>query len=830
MRVFEAMQKVFTRETPDKVIPTLAYSVEDGLFWTEDGYLGACFMSHPMAGVPEGADEKLAGMLNIAWPAETMMQFGLYNGPVVNYIKSELRSPHSRTGELLQRADLFAEGADLTPSQQVCKSVIERKVQFMEEGISRPLETVAGTTTRDAILMVSIKYPCKTNDAPTQEEVQEAKELTRRVKQTLESIGLLPTVVSAKSYIRFMHSILNWSDSAYWKTGEDLGYDENRFINQQIVDLDNNIQIDEKGVWLSEKKRVVSISPRKLPDYMSLFTMAAALGDPRAQNKVLPGNFLINVNLYWPDFHKAKGDIETQRNYAVYQSFGVMGKFVPRIQKRRDSFDTLFESIEAGERAVKICPSILVFADNEQKASEMTAAFAAYYTELGYQMQEDSFLTWPLLLNALPLCADRTAVKFLKRYHTVAGSHASQFMPISGDWKGTGTAMMQFYGRFGQPQFVDLFDSETNFNLTIAAESGSGKSFLTNDMIVSYISSGAKVWVIDVGRSYIKLCRALDGDFLEFSTSSGICLNPFPLVQEYDEEADMLIGLIMAMAFPTEKPTDYQLGKLKEIMKTLWEEKGRSMTIDDVADRCKGDDDPDHRIKDIGEQIFSFTSRGEYGRFFVGENNVRFENNFTVLELEELKGREHLQQVVLLQLIYQIQQTMYLGSRKVRKMVIVDEAWDLLSKGNVSRFIEAGYRRFRKYNGCAVTITQSVNDLYKNPAGVAIAENSANMILLGQKKETIDSLKRENRLSMGDGGFEILKTVSSVRGVFSEIFFYMNGGRNVGVGRLIVDRYTQLLYSTHPDDINAIEARLDRGMTMDQAIKDVIAGEARIAA
>ena len=827
MKVTDAIKRVFSRETPDKVLPVLAYSPEDRCFWSEDGYIGFCLISHPLPGVPEGADEKLAGILNMAWPAETMMQVMLYNGPVVRYLAEELKQPRDPKGVPLPRSDLFAPGAELTNSQQVCKSVIERKTEFMEKGTSRPLETVANSTVRDSVVVISVKLPCKVTDAPKQEEIQEAKEYMRRVRQTLESVGLAPAPMDARSYIRTLHSILNWSDSAYWRTGEDLGYDENRFINQQIVDLDNTVKIDEGGVWLHDCKRVKSLSPRRLPDFMSIFAMSAALGDPRVQNKVVPGNFIFNLNLYWPDYHKTKSDAEQQRNYAVYQSFGMMSRFVPRIQKRRESFDELHDALEAGERPVRICPNIILFADNEQQAAEHAASMMAYYTELGLQLQEDHYLTWPLLLNALPLCADKTAIKFLKRYHTVAGSHAAQFMPIAGDWKGTGTAIMQFYGRFGQPQFVDLFDSDTNFNLTIAAESGSGKSFLTNDMIVSYNSCGAKIWVIDVGRSYIKLCRALDGDFLEFSTSSGICLNPFPLIQEYDEEADMLVGLIMAMAFPTEKPSDYQVGKLKEVLKTLWEEKSRDMTIDDVAERCKLDDDPERRLRDIGEQLFSFTSRGEYGRFFVGENNVKFDNNFTVLELEELKGREHLQQVVLLQLIYQIQQTMYLGSRKVRKMVVVDEGWDLLSKGNVSKFIEAGYRRFRKYNGCAVTITQSVNDLYKNAAGVAIAENSANMILLGQKKETIDSLKRENRLSLGDGGFEILKSVSSVRGVFSEIFFYMNGGRSTGIGRLIVDRYTQLLYSTHPDDINAIEARVDGGMTMDQAIRDVIEHEAR---
>jgi conjugal transfer ATP-binding protein TraC len=136
----------------------------------------------------------------------------------------------------------------------------------------------------------------------------------------------------------------------------------------------------------------------------------------------------------------------------------------------------------------------------------------------------------------------------------------------------------------------------------------------------------------------------------------------------------------------------------------------------------------------------------------MGKNNVNFNNALTCLELEELSGRGHLQQVVLLILIYQIQQAMYLGNRDQRKILIIDEAWDLLAKGNIAKFIETGYRRFRKYNGAAITITQSLNDLYNSPSGVAIAENSANLYLLYQKPETIESIKRQNRLMIGEGG------------------------------------------------------------------------------
>src|SRR5690606_21479826 len=138
-----------------------------------------------------------------------------------------------------------------------------------------------------------------------------------------------------------------------------------------------------------------------------------------------------------------------------------------------------------------------------------------------------------------------------------------------------------------------------------------------------------------------------------------------------------------------------------------------------------------------------------------------------------------------------IQQAVYLGDRSRMKVVIIDEAWDLLKEGEVSVFMEHAYRKFRKYGGSVLIATQSLNDLYENEVGRAIAENSASMYLLGQTEETVESVKKSGRLSLSEGGYNILKSVHTIAGVYSEIFIRSNAG--VGVGRLVVSDFHKLL-------------------------------------
>ena len=458
------------------------------------------------------------------------------------------------------------------------------------------------------------------------------------------------------------------------------------------------------------------------------------------------------------------------------------------------------------------------FCDAEDEAQAVSNA-RVYFRELGFQLMEDKYFCLQFFLNCLPFGADRLAIHESNRYRTLGTRHAIPLLPLFADWPGTGTPTLNFVSRNGQLVNVSLFDSGSNYNCCIAAQSGSGKSFLANEIIVNYLGEGARIWVIDVGRSYQNLCETLDGDFMAFSADKPICLNPFELVRSWEEEADVVAGLVTAMAAPTEKLSDYQTAGLKRVLKSVWDSKGQSMTVDDIAKALCAE--TDQRLTDVGEQLFPFTTQGEYGRFFNGQNNVRFTNDFTVLELEELKGRKHLQQVVLLQLIYQIQQEMYLGERDRPKIVIIDESWDLLGMGDAATFMEHGYRRFRKYGGAAVTITQSVNDLYRSPTGRAIVENSANMYLLGQKAEAIEALKAERRLPLSEGGYSLLKTVHTLPGVYSEVFFITE--RGTGIGRLVVDPFKRILFSTRADEVNAIRQLRRQGLSLQEAVHTLMA-------
>src|SRR3546814_15322116 len=100
------------------------------------------------------------------------------------------------------------------------------------------------------------------------------------------------------------------------------------------------------------------------------------------------------------------------------------------------------------------------------------------------------------------------------------------------------------------------------------------------------------------------------------------------------------------MAAPSQPLSDFQAANVKRVLKETWDEKGHDTTIDDLAERfiSDGERENDKRLSDIGVQLFSFTTKGDYGHYFNGPNNDKFNNPITLTELEEQKGAQHLPQ------------------------------------------------------------------------------------------------------------------------------------------------------------------------------------------
>lgn len=798
-------------ERPADLIDVLAYDDETRIFYAGDHSLVFGWVCRGLPGGDDRVEQRLRALLVDGWPDNALLQISLVSSPNLFHEFEEIRALRS--------------GAD----NSVLREMTEARIGFLSQRVDSAFGGQSGLVLRRFDVYFVAKVPART--APVmREELEEVAKLQWRVAFGLKAIGLQPVEMDHHEFVVHMGALVNRSASGSWRVlgGDTARHDQ--LLSEQVFDPGTDVRIDRGGLWLDDV-RVTVLSPKALPREMPFGLAARYYCDPVTGSQGVRSPFMVTLNVFFPEQTGARSKLAAKRNYVMAQATGPLARWLPQVAKRAGDLDGLLGSLEGGHRLVKGWLSLSLFSsasgmsgsfderckDALRKAEEDGVAAINFFATSMIVLMVDKFIPLPAFLNAMPFGASREAMRDLGRYRTMTTQHAGRLAPIFTDWEGTGTGSLTLVSRNGALVQVCLFDSSTNYNATIAAESGSGKSFLANEMIVNYLSQGATVWVIDVGGSYANLCELLGGSYVDVG-DDGICFNPFPLIRDYEEEGDVLEAVIAAMASPTEMLTDLQRAQLARTMREIYDAKGTAMTVDDIAARLKQSED--ERVRDVGIRLYAFTTEGQYGRFFTGPNTVSFSGAFSVLELENLRSRKHLQRVVLLMLIYAIQQEMSVGDRARKKLVFIDEAWDLLTDGEVGRFIETGYRRFRKSNGAAITITQSMRDFYSSQVGLAIVQNSATMFLLGQKPETIAQLRADGKLELGDFGVEVLRSVHTVPGAYSEI--YVRTDRGEGVGRLMVDQYTQMVYSTRPSDRAAIAAYRERGLSVSEAIKSVL--------
>jgi conjugal transfer ATP-binding protein TraC len=157
--------------------------------------------------------------------------------------------------------------------------------------------------------------------------------------------------------------------------------------------------------------------------------------------------------------------------------------------------------------------------------------------------------------------------------------------------------------------------------------------------------------------------------------------------------------------------------------------------------------------------------------------------------------------------------------RSVKKMLLIDEAWQLLKGGSMADFVEAYARTCRKYGGSLATATQSLNDYYKSEGAQAALENSDWMLVLQQKPETIADFKRLGRLEMDAATETMIRSLKRNGTEYSEVF--IKGPETQALGRLVLDPYSATVFSSSPATFALIEQMTAAGLSTAEAVERI---------
>jgi conjugal transfer ATP-binding protein TraC len=776
-----------------------AWDAERRLYYLADGRWGVCWRSHPVGGLDEAARLKLQAVFETEWPAGATIQVALHGS--------------RRIEPVLER--FLALRANAHPDD---RRWAESVAAFYRARTADRVVPSVGVPVRDWRCYVSVTLP---GDArPETAEWVAAR--VEQARQGFEAIGLRLSPVEPVALLALLHELAN---PGHAPEEAPAAYDPRTPLAAQVVRYDTRVAVEPD--WLSvDGWWVAPLSVQHYPEQWH-GAMRETIG------RTLQSGEQLAVPCWWSmtalRLHQQQAAAQVAKRHVVAsnQAFGPLVRIIPVIGKKKEQLDRMMDAVTDGRHLWAIGHQLVLYAPTRRQLEEAVEGALGMFRGLGWQLQRDRYIGLLQWLGSWPMQAPNDAAEArtrLRRLKTLHSAVAAATAPVAADWKGTPQRPVLLYTtRSGQLVGYDLFANETgNYNVCVAAKSGAGKSFWTNDLIRAYLSTGGRVWMIDAGNSYRTLAELL-GDraaYIQWTREArSLALNPFAAAPDREPETiTQLVAILGQMASPSRALTDWERSVLQELVGAALEAAGPEATVTDVQRRLAAYDDA--RARDLAVQLAPYARGGLYAEWFHRSGRLPWEAPFIVLELDGLQSQPELRSVILLQLLLAIQQEMYLGDRATRKVCAMDEAWDLLSQaGHSAAFFETGVRRVRKYNGSIVVITQGVDDFYHKlgQVGRALLQNSDYLVLPMQKPESIEVIKGSKQLAMSEWELQALASVWKTN-EYAEFMFCLPGGKEVL--RHVVDEYSQLIYTTKADEVAAI-ARLaqERGVTRLEAIQ-----------
>lgn len=790
------------------------YDDQSGLFYNDQS-VSFCFEVIPQT----GADEDMAARLTTLFtpiPAGYGVQWTLFGSPILDE-------------QLQAYLDLRNIAVDKGLKTSFFQELSQRRVKHIRKNVGQPLFLNDNFVIKNIRLIFSITKSGKFSDNRL---VHDMKELRDTLQASLRTSNLPSFPFDAESLIRFVWPILNPHCMFRSDALPELIYDPSVSIKNQVTAFGQHVRVKSSDILFGQppetnKETDTRIAVRgfgvlQYPQKKELWEMANIIGSFFDDGLQYPCPFIISGGVFTLDPTAVEGKAQLKSARSKQNAKSKMAEYQPELESQKQDWDVVMHQLNQGGTMCEMYHTLMLFSPVADMNKAAQVAINIWRSE--------RFLLIPLqslhliaLYASLPMTLTKPVRDSLVKMRVMATKttvNAVDLAPIIGEWKGAGDPVMMFFGRRGTPTFVDFYSNKQgNYNLYIAGVSGSGKSVTMNEVISSYSGIGAKVWVIDVGRSYRNLIALAKGTFIEFTPESKICINPFSSVGiddglDFKAEMRLLKPMIGRMASPNAPLNEYQYSIIEAAITGVWKEYGQdsnpTLIQKYLLEKIPNESGGIERVAfELGKQIQPFTEDGIYGSYFNGRANLSLDDDIIGLELEELKNAPDLRRVVLFVLTSRIASDMYL-SRDRKKLCLIDEAWQLLgSDKETAEFIEEGYRRARKYNGIFCVGTQGIEDAYKNDASQAAYNNADWKIFLRQDRKNLEKLIEDGMVNLSPAIKRQLLSLRTEKGRYSEMLISSPNGD--AVVRHIPDPFSLLMASTDASDYNECQFLLTQG-------------------
>ena len=702
---------------------------------------------------------------------------------------------------------------------------------------------------KDSHLLISVTVPDLATDLIAMGQRREA------LRATFQSIGLWTEGVNDSLLLSLLHKI--WGRNSVGATT----VNQYAKLSEQILPGDFSLYEENDVVNLKDDECLIALDAEGRPKKWSLGLMDLFIGNEARKGEFIATEYFIHVGIQvLMNQSVARTRIFAKREALEKNIKSGLGKFFSDLTEEIADIDGAVEALQGGERVVHIHTNFILKVKKEKVKLE-AKRYASMMRRNGWNFVSTKYDHLAHVLAAMPMCMVEEENGLFKKKITGVGlalssigrgkqtvsGESKALMPIIGEYKGDLNAPgLLLTGRRGQLKFFSQFGGDFtphlstnngnlgNPNVCIAGVAGSGKSATMQEMMLSVLGIGGKAFVVDYGKSFEKLCHALDGNYIEFDPSKPISINPFSGVPTGSDKistearADFLASFpitLATMAAPKQGTTDLQQTNLEEALRKCWDKKTVDLQIDDIADWLLAQKN-NLVANDLGRMLFNYTKNGAYGGFFQGKAEVTLDADIVVIETDHLRNFPDLMAVVTQIMMTHINNKMAKGKTDRPSLLVFDEITKTLENPTALKFVAAVIRIVRKYKTSVVLATQLVTDFHDLGKEATSIFAGADYKLI--MKQSLDTLTTMRSLPLFQSYVETeermrrMGSIESKKGEYGEFALWAPGILG-DICQLRIDPFTLLLMSTNPTDKQLIANHRATGLSLTEAINAVLA-------
>ena len=576
----------------------------------------------------------------------------------------------------------------------------------------------------------------------------------------------------------------SWDSTTYedliLKTKKELNENsslKNKNINEPT---DNNKKIDSKELSSKEENKLISQAEKEYKEALAYIKDMIA----PAYMKIMPDKIKIN-NVYaktffvyaYPNFLEwnwlspiINWDTKFDMSLFVYPIDSAyiqkyLSKRLTQLQSERsinaekwllndpwinaqiqDVEELREKLVRWQEKYFHLALYITLYAETEEKLNKI---WKDVETILAWRnvLQKQSFLRAEQgFISTWPFCRDELWV-----YRNMSTGWLSTTFPFSSSTLSHDDWILYWVNTHNNSLILyDRFKSE-NANMCVFAKSWGWKSFAVKLEILRSLMMWTDVIVIDPENEYRALVETVWWSYLDVSLNSRERINPFDLplalkdkdVKPWDllrESIINLLGLMNLMLWkmsPLEESimekaiiTTYNLKWITlEDDNVEWKEIPTMIDLYSVLETMDWSNELCSRIEKYTTWIFSW--------LFSQKTNVslwEWLQVFSVRDLDDML-RPTAMYIILSHIWNKVR------SSNKKRILVIDEAWNIMQHDDSAKFLFWLVKRARKYNLWVTTITQDVEDFIGSNYWKPIVTNSSIQLLLKQSPASIDALQ-----------------------------------------------------------------------------------------